>query len=111
MVALLPPQFSELEPFVVKWAKPNFNERYAVRLSSSLDELKEFYSAVLPRAAEIKSYLDGKAFDAYLPPDKTLARLMFAISTVGSAVDIYNQPVVPDSGATSMRFLDEPEIT
>ena len=53
----------------------------------------------------------GKEFATYDEGDKRLARLMFAIGTVGCAVEIYRQPVVPDSGATSLTVLDEPEIT
>ncbi len=101
----LPEQFSDLEAYVGNWDLPDYNARYAARLNSSLDELREFYAAMLERAEDIKSYLDRKAFDRYEEEDKRLARLMFAVSVVGPAVDIYRNPVVPDSGATRFELV------
>ncbi len=106
----LPEGFSELEAFVEQWDLPNFNARYRARLESSLDELREFYAAMLERAEEIKCYLDGKAFGEYGEEDRRLARLMFAVSVVGPAVDIYRSPVVPDSGATSFELVLDREL-
>ena len=53
----LPPEFADLEPFA-DWALPTERERYAKRLSSTMDELQAFYDAALPRledAARISS--------------------------------------------------------
>ena len=106
----LPEQFSDLEVYVEKWDLPNYNARYAARLGSSIEELRNFYAAMLGRAEDIKSYLDRKSFDRYEEEDKRLARLMFAVSVVGPAVDIYGSPVVPDSGATSFEMVLDVEI-
>ena len=106
----LPEQFSDLETHVGKWDLPDYNARYAVRLKSSMDELRSFYEAMLERADDIKSYLDPKPFDQYGEDDRRLARLMFAVSVVGPAVDIYRSPVVPDSGATSFEMVLDVEL-
>lgn len=106
----LPERFSELETYVEKWDQPDYNTRYAVRLASSMEELRDFYAAMLERAEDIKSYLDRKSFDQYQDEDRRLARLMFAVSVVGPAVDIYRSPVVPDSGATSFELVLDVEL-
>ncbi|MDE0062272.1 MAG: hypothetical protein OXP09_17300 [Gammaproteobacteria bacterium] len=106
----LPERFSELETYVEKWDQPDYNARYAVRLASSMEELRDFYAAMLERAEDIKSYLDRKSFDQYQDEDRRLARLMFAVSVVGPAVDIYRSPVVPDSGATSFEMVLDVEL-
>lgn len=106
----LPKQFSDLDTYVEKWDQPDYNARYTVRLASSMEELRDFYAAMLERAEDIKSYLDGKSFDQYQEEDRRLARLMFAVSVVGPAVDIYRSPVVPDSGATSFEMLLDVEL-
>lgn len=106
----LPAQFSELETYVEKWDLLDYNARYAMRLNSTMDELRNFYAAMLERADDIKSYLDRKSFDQYKEEDRRLARLMFAVSVVGPAVDIYRSPVVPDSGATSFDMVLDVEF-
>ena len=106
----LPERFSDLEVYVGKWDLPDYNARYATRLNSSMEELRDFYAAMLKRAEDIKSYLDRKSFDLYEEEDKRLARLMFAVSVVGPAVDIYRSPQVPDSGATSFEMNLDVEL-
>ncbi len=106
----LPKQFSDLEVYAGKWDLPDYNARYAARLSSSMEELKEFYAVMLERAEDIKSYLDRKSFDRYGEEDKRLARLMFAVSVVGPAVDIYRSRRVPDSGATRFEMVLDVEL-
>ena len=106
----LPEEFSDLEAYVEKWDLPDYNTRYAARLASSLDELRIFYAAMRERAEDIKHYLDRKSFDRYSEADRRLARLMFAVSVVGPAVDIYSSPVVPDSGATSFEMVLDAQL-
>ncbi len=103
-------QFSDLASFVEKWDLPDYNARYAMRLSSSMEELKEFFSAMLGRAEDIKAYLDGIDFSQYSEADKRLARLMFALGVVGPAVEIYRRQRVPDSGAASFDMVIDPEL-
>ena len=53
---LLPPEFSDLEPWVAEWCLDGEPQRYAKRLSSTMDEIQAFYDAVFPRAY---SFADG----------------------------------------------------
>ena len=48
---LLPPGFSDLERFVADWCLDSEPERYAKRLASTMDEIQEFYDAIMPRTA------------------------------------------------------------
>ena len=106
----LPTLFSELEQFVDAWDRPGSNERYAARLASSMPEMTAFHDAVLARAEDIKAYLDAKELAALNEEDQCLGRLMFAFAVVAGAVEIYRQPMVPDSGATEFAMIVEPEL-
>ena len=107
---LLPEGFAELEPFVADWARPTRAERYAARLSKSIDELVEFYDAIAPRAEEAIDYLDGCELDA-LPDDATrLLRLLYSMILVSYAVNIFKQPRIPDSGAAFFDMVAEPAV-
>lgn len=94
---LLPSAFAELARFVAKWDAPSTNERYAIRLSSSMKEMQALYDAIAPRIEDIKAHLDAKSFDAYTDADRRLARLMFAWVHVAEAIEVFKQPRVPDS--------------
>ena len=48
---MLPSQFAELERFAPTWCLATEHERWNQRMSSSMDELRELYDAVLPRVA------------------------------------------------------------
>ena len=48
--ALLPPQFSSVEPFAKRWCLASEPERYAQRLASTMEEMQAFYDALFPRA-------------------------------------------------------------
>ena len=106
----LPTQFAELERFTDKWDLPDTNSRYRARLSSSLDELRDFHDAVLPRGKEIITYLDGKRFSQYSQGDLSLARLMFALAIVAQAVEIYKSVAVPDTGSASFNVMTTTEL-
>ena len=47
---LLPPEFSDLEPFAAAWCIAHEPDRYAKRLASTMDEIQAFYDAVFPHA-------------------------------------------------------------
>ncbi len=106
----LPEQFSELEVFLKDWDHPDTNARYAARLSHSMPDMTRFFDAMLARAEDIKAYLDSKDLDDLSEEDQRLGRLMFAFAIVAGAVEIYRQPMVPDSGATEFEMLVEPEL-
>ncbi len=106
----LPKQFSGLSRFADKWDLPDYNTRYNMRLSSSMEDLKDFFSAMLSVADEVKAYLDERPFAEYSEEDKRLARLMFAFGVVGPAVEMFRSQRVPDSGATSFTMTIDTDV-
>jgi hypothetical protein len=105
---MLPPEFSDLEPFAKDWSLEREPERYDRRLSSSMAELQAFYEAIFPRAKEALAYLDK--LDLYDLPEQALnlLRMLYSLSTISSAVDCFKQPKVPDSGSAYLEVIVEP---
>ena len=54
----LPGEFSELEPFAATWCLPTERERFAQRMTSSMEDMQAFYDAFFPRAEEAIQYCD-----------------------------------------------------
>jgi hypothetical protein len=103
----LPAEFADLEPYA-GWALPTERERYNKRLGCSMDELQEFYDAAFPRLEAALAHLDAYTLDD-LPGDATrLLWLYAALVTVSFPVEVWRQPRVPDSGASSFDAVVEP---
>ena len=108
MSPMLPADFVDLEPFAAKWSLPTEHERYATRLSSSMDEMQAFYDACFPRAEAAIAYLDQFPLDE-LPDDATnLLHLLYSLVNVSFPVETWHQPNVPDSGAAYIDLVVEP---
>jgi hypothetical protein len=106
--ALLPPEFSDLEPFAKTWCLAGEPERYAKRLASTMDEMQEFYDAVFPRAEAAIVYLD--AFPLHELPDdaRRLLHLLYSFIMVSFPIEIWKQPYIPDTGTASFELKLEP---
>jgi hypothetical protein len=105
---MLPGEFCDLEPFAARWSLATERERYAERLSSSMDDMQAFYDAVFPRTEAARKYLDQFPLDA-LPEDATnLLHLLYSLISVSFAVECWKQPHVPDSGAAYLDLVGEP---
>ncbi len=105
---VLPPGFSDLEPFVKDWCLASEPERYAKRLSSTMDEIQAFYDAIFPRAEDAMVYLEKFPLDD-LPDDALrLLRLLYSLILVSFAVEIWRQPYIPDTGTASFELKLEP---
>ena len=105
----LPTDFADLEPFA-GWSLGTEAERYAKRLSSTMDELQAFYDAAFPRLDAAIDYLDQFDLNA-LPEDATrLLWLCYSLVNVSFPVEVWRQPRVPDSGAASLDMLIEPAV-
>lgn len=106
----LPEGFRDLEPWVAEWALPTRAERYAMRLSKTIEELTAFYDAVAPRAEEAIDHLDRLDIAA-LPDDATrLLRLLYSFILVSYAVNVFQQPRIPDSGSAFFDMVVEPDV-
>ena len=103
----LPAAFAELEPFA-DWALPSEADRYAKRIRSSMEDLQMFYDAAFPRLEDGAEYLKGVALDGISDEDRSLLHLFEALVTVSFPVEVWRQPRVPDSGASSIDVVVEP---
>ncbi len=106
--AQLPAEFSDLEPWVADWCLDSEPERYAKRLSSSMEEIQEFYDAVFPRAEDAIQYLEKFPLDD-LPEDAfRLLKLLYSLIIMSFAVEIWKQPYIPDTGTAQFELKIEP---
>ena len=109
-VRLLPDGFADLEPYVADWARPTRQERYATRLSRTLAELTEFYDAVAPRAEDAIRHLNAQDINGLPEPELRLLRLLYSMILVSYAVNVFEQPRIPDSGAAFFDTTAEPAV-
>jgi len=108
-MSTLPPDFADLEPFA-GWSLESEAERYAKRLSSTMDELQAFYDSAFPHLEDAMAYLDQFDLKA-LPEDaKRLLWLCYSLITASFPVEVWRQPRVPDSGAARMDVVIEPAV-
>ncbi len=105
--AVFPPEFADLEPFA-DWSIEKDHDRYQKRLASSIGEMQALYDALVPRAPAAMEYLDQ--FDLNELPDNAirLLWLLYSLTTISFAVDIFKQPRIPDSGSAYIKFSREP---
>jgi hypothetical protein len=104
----LPAEFSDLEPFAAKWCLATERERYAARLSSSMEEMQAFYEAFFPRAERAIAYCDKFPLDDMPEDARNLLQLIHALVMVSFPVEAWRQPQVPDSGAAYLDRTLEP---
>jgi hypothetical protein len=108
-MARLPAAFADLEPFA-DWCLPSEYDRFAKRIGSTMDELQAFYDAAFPRLQESEDYLKGVALDGISDEDRNLLWLFASLVTVSFPVEVWRQPRVPDSGASSFDCIVQPAI-
>jgi hypothetical protein len=107
-MALLPSEFSALEPFAERWCLATERERWAERLSSSMEELQAFYDAILPHVQDAIAFCDKFPLDA-MPDDAVhLLRLVYSFVIVSFPVELWGQTYPPDTRGTSFDRISEP---
>ncbi len=108
-MTVLPTAFADLEPFA-SWSLETEAERYAQRLSSTMDELQAFYDRAFPRLEDALVYLDGLDLQALPDEAKRLLWLTYSLVNASFPVEVWRQPRVPDSGAASLQMVIEPAV-
>jgi len=103
----LPAAFADLEPFT-DWCLPSEYDRFAKRIESSMDELQAFYDAAFPRLEESEEFLKSVSLDGISDEDRNLLWLFSSLVTVSFPVEVWHQPRVPDSGASSIDVVSAP---
>jgi hypothetical protein len=106
----LPEAFAELAPYVDDWARPRREERYAMRLSKEFGELVDFYDAVAPHAEAAIEHLSAADLDSLDEADTRLLQLLYSFILVSYAVNIFDQPKIPDSGSAFFDCVVEPAV-
>ena len=108
-MATFPAQFADLEPFA-DWALPSEGDRYDKRLASTMDELQAFYDVALPRLEQSTDYLKSVKLDDISDEDQRLLWLFSSLVTVSFPVEVWRQPRVPESGASTIDVVVEPAV-
>jgi hypothetical protein len=100
---MLPEPFAALEPFAATWSLPTEIARHERRRASSMDTLRDFYDAMLPRMLEILSYLKARPLDGLGTEDERLMQLTLSLAEVAPAVELFGSPIIKDA-VDSRRF-------
>lgn len=102
----LPTGFETLEGFVAEWALPDAAARMAKRQSSSIEDIRAFYDAMLPLGPKALDYLRQYPMGALPAEGECLLKLMLALAEVGPAVEWYDNPRVYDGfDVNRIRYL------
>jgi hypothetical protein len=100
---ILPTQFEDLARFA-DWALDSERARNRKRLASSMQEIRTFYDALLPRVDEALEYLNRFPLDALPAAERNLLNLTLSLAEVANAVELFKtQPGVID-GFDMERF-------
>jgi hypothetical protein len=107
---LLPAEFTDLEGWAAEWVLPTLEDRLQKRLVTPMKDLQAFYDAVLPRAEAAMTYLDQ--FPVTDVPDtaRNLMGVLYSLSCVSVATDVFGSQRDPNSGATWIYEVSEPEF-
>lgn len=85
----LPDAFADLAPFVRDWALRREQDRMDKLLSMSVDELRPFYDAMLPRIPAIKQWLDQFPLNAMPAEARTLFDLALSFMETAHVIDLH----------------------
>jgi len=108
MTPMLPPEFSELEPFARVWCLATETERWNRRLASSMDELTAFHDAFFPRLEEAIEYCNAFPLDDLPETATELLRLIYSLVMVSMAVEVFRQPRTVDAADAVLVRVREP---
>jgi hypothetical protein len=106
--ARLPSQFADLERYVETWCLATERERYAERLASSMEAMRAFYEAMLPRVDEALAYCDTFPLDAMPDASRALLQLAHSFVMVSFPVEVWGQQHIPDTGDAALDRVIEP---
>jgi hypothetical protein len=88
MSAKLPPEFADLEQWVAAWALPTEKARYFKLLERTVEELRPFYDAMLPRSPQVIAYLLEQPAGAMAGPAQVLYDLMLTFVETAHPIEL-----------------------
>jgi len=96
----LPPAFSDLEG-LLDWALPSETLRRQKREASTMEEIGQFYNAMVPRVPAILEHFREAEKECGGPDNisdetKLLFTLMLALAEASLSIEIHRSPSVPD---------------
>jgi hypothetical protein len=106
--ALLPPEFSDLEPFAETWCLSTEPERYARRMASSMPDMQAFYDAAFPRIQDALAHCDKFPLKEMPDDARRLLQLVHSIIMVAMCVEIWHQPNVVNGADAEIHRVGEP---
>lgn len=104
MTAVARPDLRGCELFIARWGLPSTELRLDLRLASSIEQLREFHDAMVPRLPEIIEYLNQYPAGAIPDADLPLAWTALALCEVDNAVNKWRTPVL-DTGIDIQRMV------
>lgn len=84
----LPEAFADLSPFTPDWALGHERDRMDKLLSISVDQLRPFYEAMLPRFHAVRAYLDQFPLNAMPPEAQALFDLALSFMETAHVIDL-----------------------
>ena len=104
----LPSAFAEFEPFAEKWCLTTEAERWNMRLTTSMPEIRKFYDAFSPRFEEAIDYCDKFPLDDVPEDALNLLHLVYSMIMVSMAVEVFGQPKPTDSADAVIDRIGAP---
>lgn len=108
MTALLPPEFSEFEPFASIWCLETETERYERRMASSMSEVEAFYNAFFPRLEEAIEYCDKFSLDELSDSAGSLLLMIYSLIMVSMSVEVFHQIRTVNAADAVMQRTKDP---
>ena len=107
-MALLPSEFADFEQFADRWSLATERERWAERMSSSIDDMQAFYDAIIPGVGEAIAHCEKFPLDDMPEDSVNLLRLIYSFVMVSFAVELWRQQSPPDTLGTQFERISEP---
>src|SRR5262249_28623396 len=108
LMAMLPPEFADLELFAAKWCLPTEPQRLAERMSSTMEEMHAFYDAITQLYDEVVGYVDQFPLHDLSDQQTNLLHLLYSMIQASFPVESWGQPNVPDTGSATFDCILEP---
>jgi hypothetical protein len=107
-MAMLPREFSALEPWAGTWCLATEGERWDRRMASTMDDLQSFYDAIFSHVESAIAYCDKFPLDDMPGDAVNLLRMVYSFVNVSFPVELWRQPHVPHTLGTSFDRISEP---
>ncbi len=90
--AKLPDEFSDLQDFVSEWALEHRADRFKKRYTSSIDDIRRYYDAIMPRMEAIVDHLNQFPVDDIPEASQPLLYMSLSGVEISRAVELWDAP-------------------